>query len=72
MTNRVRRIYIPLSEAAVDALTTVASKQWRAPQFQAALYILEGLIRAGALPAVVELPADESVAVPEVGHALSC
>jgi len=71
MTNRVRRIYVPLSEPAVDALLATASRQWRAPQIQAGLYVLEGLVRAGALPPDIEFPADEPIAVREVADAIS-
>ena len=44
-------IYAPLPERAYDALLTVAEQDLRDPRKQAAKFIIDGLRRAGALPA---------------------
>jgi hypothetical protein len=45
-----QNIYVKLPSDAADALIRVANREWRHPKEQAALFIVEGLRRDGALP----------------------
>jgi hypothetical protein len=42
--------YIRLPRPAREALYELAEQEWRDPRDQAALFVVEGLRRAGALP----------------------
>jgi hypothetical protein len=56
-------IYRRLPSDARDALVRVAGQQFRSPDDQAALYVVEGLKRAGALPVDSPHRADSSAPV---------
>jgi hypothetical protein len=43
-------VYVRLPEPAREALYDLAEREWRDPRDQAALFIMEGLKRAGVLP----------------------
>lgn len=46
-----RALYVKLPESALNALYRVGRREYRGPREQAAWLVLEGLRRAGALPA---------------------
>jgi hypothetical protein len=44
-----RRIVLPLSAAAAEALSELSQREYRHPREQAELFVVEGLRRAGVL-----------------------
>lgn len=44
-----RGIFVPMLEADLEALFTLADREWRRPVDQAAKFIIEGLRASGAL-----------------------
>ena len=57
-------VYVPLPTAAAEALRELARREFRHPRDQARKLLVEGLQRAGALPAE---PADSRHADPAAG-----
>lgn len=45
-----KNVSVPLPGDAVEALVDLAVREWRNPRDQAAMFVIEGLRRAGALP----------------------
>jgi hypothetical protein len=45
-----RSFYVPLAGNAAEALRELSRREFRHPREQAALFVVEGLRRAGALP----------------------
>jgi hypothetical protein len=56
----VSGMYIRLPAAYREALYQFAERQWRDPRDQAAMFVVEGLCRAGALTVDSANPASDS------------
>jgi hypothetical protein len=69
MHRHQRSLYVPLAEDAVDALRELAFRELRDPRAQAAYLVLDGLRRAGALPAEPAATDRPSAAAAAVGAA---
>jgi hypothetical protein len=64
------RISVPLpNEATRRALVELAEREWRDPRDQAAKLLVEGLERAGVLPAEEQATADRASDRPAVSAA---
>jgi hypothetical protein len=58
----VARIVVIIPESAGEALIDLADREWRRVGDQAALFVVEGLRRAGALPPPPSAPASADAA----------